>query len=234
MRSPDAALDVSGVLDEPTLPSAPRGALLRRWYLVAGSIAISMLLSILVIGALSTPDNGLAASSLVDTDQGLPDMVHIMQKNFLVLGIHLCACWIGALVVAKQRNVPDGWNRMRWLNSDLPDWVRTACLGYALFVTISSIVLQTFALGLSASAIASDYGMQMPLFIALLAPHALVELTAVFLPLAAFLWRSRRDQLAMLGHDSWVCAAYAIPMICLAAAWEVWVTPHLLLLFIGS
>lgn len=155
-----------------------------------------------------------------------------MQRNFLVLGIHLCACWIGALVVAKQRNVPDGWARLRWLNDDLPGWVRTACLWYALLVTSGSIVLQTFALGLSASAIASDYGLPMPLFIGLLAPHALVELTAVFLPLAAFLWRSRRDQLAMLGDDSWVCAVYAIPMICLAAAWEAWVTPHLLLVFV--
>jgi uncharacterized membrane protein SpoIIM required for sporulation len=59
-------------------------------------------------------------------------------------------------------------------------------------------------------------------------PHALLELTAVFLPLAAWTIASRRDEWDQLLAATMVTVAMAIPMLVLAAAWEVHVWPYLL------
>ncbi|MGZ6373054.1 MAG: hypothetical protein ACXWL8_06625, partial [Candidatus Limnocylindria bacterium] len=53
---------------------------------------------------------------------------------------------------------------------------------------------QTLALGLIGSTIAWDVNIPVPLLVATAAPHALLELTAVFLPLAAWTIASRRGE----------------------------------------
>ena len=59
-------------------------------------------------------------------------------------------------------------------------------------------------------------------------PHALLELTAVFLPLAAWTIASRRDEWDQLLAATAVTVTIAIPMLIASAAWEVHVWPHLL------
>ncbi len=60
------------------------------------------------------------------------------------------------------------------------------------------------------------------------APHALLELTAVFLPLAAWTIASRRNEWSDLLAATFVTVAIAIPMLLVAAAWESFVWPELL------
>ncbi len=59
-------------------------------------------------------------------------------------------------------------------------------------------------------------------------PHALLELTAVFLPLAAWTIASRRDEWDQLLAATVVTVTIAIPMLIASAAWEVHVWPYLL------
>ena len=59
-------------------------------------------------------------------------------------------------------------------------------------------------------------------------PHALLELTAVFLPLAAWTIASRRGDWQDLMAATVATVAMAIPMLLIAAAWETWVWPHLI------
>jgi uncharacterized membrane protein SpoIIM required for sporulation len=59
-------------------------------------------------------------------------------------------------------------------------------------------------------------------------PHALPELTALFLPLAAWLIASRRGEWNQLLAATLVTVLIAIPVLLLAATVEVYVWPHIL------
>ena len=59
-------------------------------------------------------------------------------------------------------------------------------------------------------------------------PHAMLELTAVFLPLAAWTIASRRGEWHDLLAATFATVAVAIPMLVLAASWESFVWPRLL------
>jgi uncharacterized membrane protein SpoIIM required for sporulation len=59
-------------------------------------------------------------------------------------------------------------------------------------------------------------------------PHALLELTALFLPLAAWTTASRKGEWGSLLAATVATVALAIPMLVLAALWEAYVWPHIL------
>ncbi len=59
-------------------------------------------------------------------------------------------------------------------------------------------------------------------------PHAIPELTALFLPLAAWLIASRRGEWNRLLAATFVTVAMAIPTLVFAATVEVYLWPHIL------
>jgi hypothetical protein len=59
-------------------------------------------------------------------------------------------------------------------------------------------------------------------------PHALPELTALFLPLAAWLIASRRGEWNQLLAATFITVLLAIPVLILTAAIEVYVWPQIL------
>jgi uncharacterized membrane protein SpoIIM required for sporulation len=61
-----------------------------------------------------------------------------------------------------------------------------------------------------------------------LMPHALIELTALFLPLAAWIIASRRGEWNQLLAATFVTVAIALPMLLVAALIEVYVSPQVL------
>jgi hypothetical protein len=61
-----------------------------------------------------------------------------------------------------------------------------------------------------------------------LAPHALPELIALFLPLAAWMLASRHGKWQDLLAATFVTVAIAVPVLLAAAAVETWVSPQLL------
>ena len=61
-----------------------------------------------------------------------------------------------------------------------------------------------------------------------LLPHALPELTALFLPLAAWMIASRQGRWEDLLAATFVTVAVAVPVVLAAAAVELWVSPELL------
>ena len=67
-----------------------------------------------------------------------------------------------------------------------------------------------------------------------LLPHALLELTALFLPLAAWVIASRRDRWDELLAATWVTVAIALPVLLAASAIEVYVSPRLILALAGQ
>ena len=64
-------------------------------------------------------------------------------------------------------------------------------------------------------------------------PHAIPELIALFLPLAAWIIASRRGEWDQLLAATAVTVAIAVPVLVVAAFVEVYVSPHLFIALTG-
>jgi uncharacterized membrane protein SpoIIM required for sporulation len=83
-------------------------------------------------------------------------------------------------------------------------------------------------LGSITSTLSAQYDISPALLIVGLLPHALPELTALFLPLAAWTLASRRGEWNQLLAATFATTAIALPVLVLTALVEVFVTPHLI------
>jgi uncharacterized membrane protein SpoIIM required for sporulation len=105
---------------------------------------------------------------------------------------------------------------------------RPIAFAWVIGVTCFSLCTQTIGLGLVGATIAWDEHISAPLLVLTALPHAVLELTAVFLPLAAWTIASRRGEWDQLLAATFVTVAMAIPMLIVAATWEVYVWPMIL------
>jgi zinc transporter ZupT len=83
-------------------------------------------------------------------------------------------------------------------------------------------------IGGGAASVADQLGTTPGVLLLALAPHAVPELVALFLPLAAWMIASRRGDWQDLLAATFVTVAAAIPALLASAAIEIWVSPQLL------
>jgi hypothetical protein len=201
------------------------GRVLGTWVALSLAIALTLLAAVWVVSGLLTPD--LTPIHLPGfTEPSKPDdLLPILWRNSLVLALHGTACVAGFIagasmpIAAAQRT---GFSR----------WVHVKAGEFAILfvcaVTLFSLSTQALYLGFQGSTIA--YQLQITRFELILSvlPHALLELTALFLPLAAWLIASRRGEWNQLLAATFITVALAIPALVIAATIEVYVWPHLL------
>ena len=94
-------------------------------------------------------------------------------------------------------------------------------------MTCFSLATQAYALGLTGAQLAEQLGISTGVCCLTILPHAIPELVALFLPLAAWVIASRRNEWNDLLAATFVTVGIAIPMLVCAAAWEVYVWPHI-------
>ena len=94
--------------------------------------------------------------------------------------------------------------------------------------TTFSLCTQAYVLGSGAATLAAQLDVSRSALMLTLLPHALLELVALFLPLAAWMLASRREAWNELLAATAVTTAIAVPMLILAASLEVFVWPRLL------
>ncbi len=95
-------------------------------------------------------------------------------------------------------------------------------------VTIFSLSTQALYLGFQGSTLAFQLHMTRLELILSVIPHAIPELTALFLPLAAWLIASRRGEWNQLLAATFITVLLAVPTLVAAATVEVYVWPHIL------
>ena len=82
---------------------------------------------------------------------------------------------------------------------------------------------------MTAATLSAQFGIGSGVLILTVLPHALLELTAVFLPLAAWLIASRRGRVGGAARgDRSSTVALALPMLLVAAVIELTLWPRLL------
>ncbi|HEY5976388.1 MAG TPA: hypothetical protein VIT85_00915 [Solirubrobacterales bacterium] len=204
------------------------------WSVVGGWVALSLAIALALLGAvwvvagLLTPDltpvhiAGFTHLSEVD------DMLPILYRNSLVLALHATACVAGFIagasmpIAAAQRT-----GVSRWIHIKAGEFA----ILFVAAVTLFSLSTQALYLGFQGSTISHQLDISIGALILTVLPHALLELTALFLPLAAWLIASRRGEWNQLLAATFVTVLIAIPAVIGAAAIEVYVWPHLLEIF---
>jgi uncharacterized membrane protein SpoIIM required for sporulation len=115
----------------------------------------------------------------------------------------------------------------RGLSRKIHDHGGRIAIGFVIAATTFSLSAQAVVLGGETASVAAHLHTTPATLLVVLLPHALIELTALFLPLAAWIIASRRGEWDQLLAATIVTVALALPMLVVAAVIEVYVSPHL-------
>jgi hypothetical protein len=204
--------------------------MLRSWLLVAVAIAVVLLAVVWLVATLSTGEPSDASFPGITSPEGVDDFGFVLYRNGLVLALHALACVAGFMAGSSLPTVAQGYTgAMRKLH----ERAAPLAIGFVVLATLFSLGTQAYALGHGAADLSALMGLSPLLLLVGLAPHALPELTALFLPLAAWTLASRRGAWKDLLAATLVTVAIAVPVLVVAAAVETWVSPRLLLALAG-
>jgi hypothetical protein len=200
-------------------------AVLRPWALGSLAVAVLLLAATWVVAELSPPDPSGAHFPGVTYPADVEDYGFVLFRNGLVLALHSLACVAGFMAGSSLPQVADGysglWRRIHEVAGPL-------AILFVVAATLFSLVTQAYALGGGAADLAGELGISPALLMVGLLPHALPELFALFLPLAAWTIASRRGRWEELLAATFVTTGIAIPILLVAGAIEVWISPRLL------
>ncbi len=199
---------------------------LRGWALGALGVAVLLLAAVWAVATQATPDATQVQLAGITFEPGPADVLAVLARNSLVLALHATACVAGFIAGSS---LPLSAARRKGLDRVVHERARPIALAWVVAVTCFSLATQAYVLGSQGATIASQLGITPLALIVTVLPHALVELTALFLPLAAWTIASRRGEWDGLLAATLVTVAIAIPMLVLAATWEAYVWPQLLM-----
>ena len=199
---------------------------LRVWAGGALIVASALLFSVWVIASLSTPDLTAVRLSGINDDANVGDLGPILFRNSLVLALHAFACVAGfiagsSLVLSAERRT--GFSKL------IHEKARPIAFAWVTLVTCFSLATQAYALGLTGAQLAGQLEISPGVLVLTIVPHAIPELVALFLPLAAWVMASRRNEWKELLAATFATVAIAVPMLICAALWEVYVWPEILI-----
>jgi hypothetical protein len=201
------------------------GRVLRPWFAGAFGVAVLLLVAVWVVSQLVPADPSPIDMVGLDDRSDLSDYGSILGRNLLVLALHATACVAGFIAGSSMRQVAETKTGLSRL---VHERAGPIALIWVSLVTLFSLLTQSFALGFDAASMSAHLEISSAVLILTVLPHALIELTAVFLPLAAWLIASRRDEWADLLAATFLTVGIALPMLLVAASIEVNVWPRLL------
>jgi hypothetical protein len=204
---------------------------LRSWLAGAALVTAGLLGAVWLVGTVSSPDpaGGFVLAGF-NAPASLSDVGHVLWRNSLVLALHSLACVAGFIAGSS---LPAQADRHGAFMRRAHDHIGRAAIVFVVCATTFSLVTQALTIGHAASSLAAQNGMSVGLLLLGLLPHAIPELMALFLPLAAWMLASRRGDWHDLLAATFVTTSLAIPVVVIAAFVEVFVSPHLLLALRG-
>ncbi len=193
------------------------------WVAGSSGAAIGLLLAVLVISALSTgyvqpiqlrPPFAVGEAS---------DVATVLSHNLLVLALHAMACVAGFIAGSSlplQAKSKSGASR--WVH----EHGGRIAIAFVVCATTFSLSAQAYLLGHTLAGVANFVNVSPAVLLLGVLPHALPELIALFLPLAAWIIASRRGEWEQLLAATVVTVAIALPVLVVSAFVEVYVSPH--------
>ena len=205
--------------------NASPSVVLRPWAIASLAVSVLLLAATWAIATMTTPDPTGAEFPGVTYRATLEDYGFVLFRNGLVLALHSLACVAGFMAGSSLPQVAEGYNGV-WRR--IHELAGPLAIGFVALATLFSLFTQAYALGGHASTLAADLGISPLMLVLGILPHALPELFALFLPLAAWTLAARRGAWNELLAATFATTALAIPLVLIAASVETWVTPRLL------
>ncbi|MGA2469487.1 MAG: stage II sporulation protein M [Solirubrobacteraceae bacterium] len=204
---------------------------LGRWLAGSFTAALCLLLAVWAVAGVSDA-NGLNVQT-----GGPPfavghlhDVFAIFARNLLVLAFHAMACLAGFIAGSS---LPLQAEQHHGISRAIHERGGPIAIAFVIGATAFSLSAQALVLGGETAAVAVHLHTSPGVLLVVLAAHAPLELTALFLPLAAWIIASRRGEWDQLLAATAVTVAIALPMLFVAACIEVYVSPHVLHGLIG-
>jgi hypothetical protein len=155
---------------------------------------------------------------------GLPDVGMVLAHNLLVLALHAMACVAGFIAGSSLPLQAHGKRGLsRWVHAH----GGRIAIAFVVCATTFSLSAQAYLIGHTLAGVANFLRLSPALLLVALLPHAIPELIALFLPLAAWIVASRRGEWEQLLAATLVTVAFALPVLLVCAFAEVYAAPHL-------
>ncbi|MGA2320422.1 MAG: stage II sporulation protein M [Solirubrobacteraceae bacterium] len=200
------------------------GAVLARWTAGSAIAATGLLVAVWIVASLDGGYQQIITLQPPFAVGGGANVLEVLRSNMLVLALHAMACVAGFIAGSSlplQARHHSGLSR----------WVHERggriAIAFVVGATTFSLSAQAYLIGHTLAGVADFLRVSPALLLLGVLPHAIPELMALFLPLAAWIIASRRGEWEQLLAATVVTVAIAIPVLVVAAFIEVYLSPHL-------
>ena len=202
------------------------GKVVGPWLALSALITAGLLVAVYAVARLTTADATIMyLIPGINEAAGLAQYLAVLYRNSLVLALHALACVAGFIAGSSLRlSAASRSGVSRWVHEK----AGPLAIAFVVCATAFSLCTQAYVIGGGTASVAGQLGTTPGVLLLALAPHALPELVALFLPLAAWIIASRRGEWQNLLAATFVTVAVAIPLLLASAAVEIWVSPHIL------
>lgn len=152
------------------------------------------------------------------------NVLGVLGSNLLVLALHAMACVAGFIAGSS---LPLQAQQHRGVSRWVHEHGGRLAIGFVVCATAFSLSAQAYVIGHTLAGVSGFLRVSPGILLLGVLPHAIPELVALFLPLAAWIIASRRGEWDQLLAATFVTVAVAVPILVVAAFVEVYVSPHL-------
>jgi Stage II sporulation protein M len=203
---------------------AAPGRVIGRWALGSALAAAGLLTAVWTIASLDHSYVKVLQLQPPFAVGGTSDVLRVLRANLLVLALHAMACVAGFIAGSS---LPIQAEHHRGVSRWLHEHGGPIAIGFVVAATAFSLSAQAYVIGHTLAGVSNFLRVSPGLLLLGVLPHAILELTALFLPLAAWIIASRKGEWEQLLAATLVTVAIAVPVLVLAAYIEVYVSPHL-------
>jgi hypothetical protein len=200
------------------------GVVLGRWIAGSALAATGLLLAVLAVASV---DHGYQQVITLQPPFAVGDganVLDVLRSNLLVLALHAMACVAGFIAGSSLPLQAEHHHGVsRWVH----EHGGPIAIAFVACATAFSLSAQAYVIGHTLAGVSGFLHVSPALLLLGVLPHAIPELIALFLPLAAWILASRRGEWEQLLAATLVTVAVAIPVLIVAAFIEVYVSPHL-------
>jgi hypothetical protein len=199
------------------------GPVLGRWVAGSALAAAGLLIAVWIVsGASGNQQQIISLQPPFAVGDG-GDVVNVLRRNMLVLALHAMACVAGFIAGSS---LPLQAQHRHGLSRWVHEHGGRIAIAFVVAATTFSLCAQAYLIGGTLAGVSHFLRVSPGLLLLALLPHAIPELIALFLPLAAWIIASRRGEWEQLLAATAVTVAMAVPVLVAAAFVEVYVSPH--------
>jgi hypothetical protein len=195
-----------------------------RWVAGSAVAAAGLLAAVLLVASLDHGYQQVLTLQPPFAVGDLAEVVRVLRSNLLVLALHAMACVAGFIAGSS---LPLQARHHRGVSRWVHEHGGRLAIAFVIAATTFSLSAQAYVIGHTLAGVSHFLRVSPALLLLGVLPHAIPELIALFLPLAAWIIASRRGEWDQLLAATLVTVALALPVLVASAFVEVYVSPHL-------